>query len=331
MTRPSGRAARRHGGGLPTAGVFFLFTRLGGRDTIRGMKGGPPMRRRMALLALVNVLWGMSVIWSKHALSVGFTAMSLAFARYVMAALCLLPIHWRREGRPRLRRGDVLPMALSGVVGMGVYYIFEYNGISRTSAISASLILGAVPILTMVAEAVLDRRALGCWEAAGALASVAGVALVVLSGADEGEASLVGDLFILGAAVTWVAYIFLSRGLRAGYSSLAMNTWQAMFAAASLAPMAALEGCDWAAIPWDGWACAFILAAVCSALCYFLYGQLVGEMSPLASAIFINLIPLTTMAGGVAFLGEALTWPMLAGGGLIIGGIFLVNAGGRQG
>lgn len=287
------------------------------------------MRRQMTVLALVNVLWGMSVIWSKHALSVGFTAMTLAFVRYVMATLCLLPLLVWREGRPRLRRGDVLPMVLSGVVGMGVYYIFEYNGISRTSAISASLILGAVPILTMAAEAAFDRRRLGRRQAAGALASMAGVALVVLSGADEGQGSLVGDLFILGASVTWVVYIFLSRRLRAGYSSLAMNTWQALFAAVSLAPMAALEGCDWAAIPWDGWACAFILAAVCSALCYFLYGQVVGEMSPLASAIFINLIPLTTMVGGVAFLGEMLTWPMLLGGGMIIGSIFLVNLPGR--
>ena len=48
-------------------------------------------------------------------------------------------------------------------------------------------------------------------------------------------------------------------------------------------------------------------------------------MSPLASAIFINLIPLTTMVGGVVLLGEKLTWLTVVGGGMVIGSIFLVN------
>ena len=48
-------------------------------------------------------------------------------------------------------------------------------------------------------------------------------------------------------------------------------------------------------------------------------------MSPLASAIFINLIPLTTLLGGVLLLGETLTWQAALGGAMIIGSIFLVN------
>ena len=48
-------------------------------------------------------------------------------------------------------------------------------------------------------------------------------------------------------------------------------------------------------------------------------------LSPLASAIFINLIPLATMVAGVLFLGERLTWMTLLGGALNIGSIFMVN------
>ena len=68
-----------------------------------------------------------------------------------------------------------------------------------------------------------------------------------------------------------------------------------------------------------------VLAVICSALCYYLYGNALYEMSPLASAIFIILIPLTTMVGGVVLLGESLTWLTVAGGAMIIGSIFLVN------
>ena len=101
-----------------------------------------------------------------------------------------------------------------------------------------------------------------------------------------------------------------------------------MLAVAPLLPLAALEDCDLGAVTPSGWLAVGVLAVICSALCYWLYGTALYAMSPLASAIFINLIPLTTMVGGVCLLGETLTWQTVVGGGMIIGSIFLVNAKG---
>lgn len=283
------------------------------------------MRKQMMTLVFVNVMWGLSFIASKHAMNSGFTPMTLAFFRYVLAAMCLIPVLIKREKRLTLKKGDIIPMVLSGLMGITVYYFCEYNGISRTSTVSASLILAAIPIITMLVEAVVERRRLRGIQLAGAVISLAGVALIVLSGTDEGEASIVGDLFILGASAVWVAYIFISRKLRERYSSLSMNTWQALTALATLLPLAISDPCDLGAIPWDGWAAMAVLAVICSAWCYYLYGNALFAMSPLATAIFINLIPLTTMIGGVMLLGETLTWMTVAGGVMIIGSIFLVN------
>ena len=253
------------------------------------------MLRQVLSMVFCNVMWGLSFIASKHALLSGFSPMTLALVRYVMASACLLPMTLMKEKRLRLRRADILPMALSGLMGITLYYFFEYQGISRTSTVNASLI------------------------------SVAGTAIIVLGGSSEGAASLTGDLLILGASVVWVAYIFISRKLRDGYSSLSMNTWQALIALVTLIPMALADPCDVRAIPLSGWLAAAVLAVICSALCYWLYGNALHEMSPLASAIFINLIPLTTLLGGVLLLGETLTWQAALGGAMIIGSIFLVN------
>ena len=283
------------------------------------------MLRQVLSMVFCNVMWGLSFIASKHALSSGFSPMMLALVRYVMASACLLPMTLMKEKRLRLRRADILPMALSGLMGITLYYFFEYQGISRTSTVNASLILAAIPILTMVVEAVVDRRRMRGPQIAGAVISVAGTAIIVLGGSSEGAASLAGDLLILGASVVWVAYIFISRKLRDGYSSLSMNTWQALIALVTLIPMALADPCDLGAIPASGWLAAAVLAVICSALCYWLYGNALHEMSPLASAIFINLIPLTTLLGGVMLLGETLTWQAALGGAMIIGSIFLVN------
>lgn len=282
------------------------------------------MGGQIASMVFVNVMWGLSFIASKRAMNAGFTPMTLALTRYVMTALCFLPFAARREGL-RVEKRDLPMLALSGLMGITVYYFCEYNGIQRTSTSSASLILAAIPILTMVVEAVAWRRRMRPAQIVGACLSLAGVGLILLSSSDEGSASLIGDLFILGASIVWVAYIFISRRLRERYSSLKMNTIQSLTAVVTLLPLALPERCDVARVSWDGWAAVAVLAVICSALCYYLYGNALFEMNPLASAIFINLIPLTTLIGGAVLLNEQLTWLTLMGGGLIIGSIFLVN------
>lgn len=276
-------------------------------------------------MVFVNVMWGLSFIASKHAMNAGFTPMTLALFRYVVASACLVPITLITEKRMPLRKQDILPMILSGLTGITFYYFFEYYGIQRTSTVNASLILAAIPILTMLAEAVVYRTRLRPAQVAGAVISMIGVGMILFSGSNEGEASIVGDLLIMGASIVWVAYIFIGRRLRSQYTSLSMNSWQAITALITLLPLAVGEKCNLAAIPWDGWAAMAVLAVICSALCYYLYGNALFEMSPLASAIFINLIPLTTMVGGVVLLGEKLTWLTVVGGGMVIGSIFLVN------
>lgn len=282
------------------------------------------MKKQHLSMIFVNVMWGLSVVASKHAMNSGFTPLVLALVRYVIASACLVPALLKSEKRMSLKKRDMLPMALSGFVGITVYYFFEYHGINRTSAVDASLILAAIPILTMLTESVLFHTRMRLMQTVGSLVSLGGVALILVGSAQE-QASLTGNLLILGAAAVWVAYIFLSRRLREDYSSLAMNTWQALSALLTLIPLALTETCDIAAIPWDGWAAAAVLAAICSALCYYLYGNALPAMSPLASAIYINLIPLTTIIAGVMFLNESITWINAVGGLLIVVSIAMVN------
>jgi len=104
-----------------------------------------------------------------------------------------------------------------------------------------------------------------------------------------------------------------------------MNAWQAIFSLPTLFALAFIEKGEWQPIPWDGWLSMAGLALICSALCYFLYGSALSHLSPVAISIFINLIPLVTILGGVAFLKETVTVMQLSGGLLIVASIFLVN------
>ena len=291
------------------------------------------MHHPALLMVFVNVCWGLSFLLSKHGLNVGFTPMSLALFRYVFAFLSLVLVSGVSHGRSRSQRKkavlpdqrDVLPLILSGLTGITLYYFFEYNGIRRTSTVDASLILAAIPIMTMGADALVFKRPLRRVEVLGAVISLVGVGLVVLSGSNTGTGSLVGNLFVVGAGVVWVAYIFLCRDLRARYDSLQMNLWQSLVGMVAMVPLALLEGVSLPQIPLSGWLSALGLGVVCSALCYVLYGHAVRQLTPLQGSIFINIIPLTAMGAGVLFLSETLTLSSVVGGVLILLSILMIN------
>lgn len=276
-------------------------------------------------MVFINVMWGLSFIASKHAMNVGFTPMQLALWRYILTAAVLTPVVLFKEKRMRISRQDIIPLILSSLFGITLYYFFEYQGIKRTSAVNASLILAAIPILTLMVDTIAMKTKLRPAQAVGSALSLLGVYLVVRYGGGQGETSITGDLLVVGASLVWVGYIFVSRKLRGRYTSLSMNAWQALFSLPTLLPLALMEKGDWKPIPIDGWLAMAGLALICSALCYFLYGSALSHLSPVAISIFINLIPLVTILGGVAFLKETVTLLQMAGGLLIVASIFLVN------
>jgi drug/metabolite transporter (DMT)-like permease len=67
------------------------------------------------------------------------------------------------------------------------------------------------------------------------------------------------------------------------------------------------------------------LAIFCSALSNFLYVYALSRMGPIAVSPYVNLIPVVGVLGGVAILGEAITWLQVFGGVVILAGVLIVS------
>jgi drug/metabolite transporter (DMT)-like permease len=282
----------------------------------------------MPLLAIWGtvVFWGLSFVASKTILNSGVPPMTMVAIRFVVATILLNVLLRRVEPGARLRRREILPLALSGLSGITVYFFFEAQGIKLTSASHASLIIAVIPVLTLLAEAVLYRTRVGWVSGLGVLLSVAGVALVVRQPGSAGAGSTwAGDLFMFGACVSWVAYILLSKNLHKRMSELAITAYQSIFGTAFLVPLALIEMPRWVAItPLAGLSLAY-LALFCSALANFLYVFALSRLGPITVSPFINLIPVIGVLGGVALLGESMGWGQIVGGVVILGGVLLVS------
>jgi len=292
----------------------------------------PPAPRGRRTLPLLSVwgtvlFWGLSFVASKTILNSGVPPMTMVCIRFVAATVVLNVFLRRFDPRARLTRQDVLPLAVSGFFGVTIYFFFESRGIRLTSASHASMIIAVIPVVTVAAEAVLFRTRVTWHTAVGILLSVVGVVFVVRPpGAPPGEAfSLVGDLFMFGACVSWVVYIILSRNLYRRLSEIAITAYQSVFGTAFLIPLALLEMHQWVPItPAAGLSLAY-LALFCSALSNFLYVFALSRLGPIAVSPYVNLIPVVGVLGGVVILGERIVPAQVLGGVVILAGVLLVS------
>lgn len=271
----------------------------------------------MLMLIFVNVMWGLSFIFSKTALSEGMPVMTLAFWRYAFTAAMLLPMCLKMEGGIRL--GKWAPRALlTTLLGITVYFYFEYSGLQRTTASAASLILALVPMLTLVFRVVFYRERISRMRWFAVVLSLVGAYFVIMTDGSEGSGTLAGNLLMVCACLCWTGYILTTPKLMESCSSMRVSTWQAVAAMITLAPFALAERSAWVPVSMTAWLCIFLLAAVCSALCYVLYNEAIRTVDSLTVSLTINLNPVAACVGGALLLSEMLTPMQLFGGVLII-------------
>ena len=194
--------------------------------------------RRFAELGVlvVMVFWAGNFIVVKGAIGVlppiGFT-----FLRYCVAAVTLLVLLRWREGAIRLPHGDIIRIALLGIVGFGCYQILWPVALQSIPAGDSALLIAATPVITAVLAMSIGADTPNPVKLAGALVSFSGVALVVAAG--EGldlRSSVVGDVLTLLAAACWAVYSVFGATVLRRHSPLVTTTWAIVAGTLFIAP-----------------------------------------------------------------------------------------------
>ncbi|MBQ7785523.1 MAG: DMT family transporter [Clostridia bacterium] len=271
----------------------------------------------IAALILVNVMWGMSFIFSKTALSEGMPVMTLALLRFLIASAMLVPLCLKAEGSIRL--GKWAPLGLiTTLLGITIYFYFEHTGIKHTTAAAASLILALVPMLTLLFRVVFCRERISRVRTFAVVLSLVGAYFVIMVGSGEGAGTLYGNLLMVCACLCWTGYILATPRLMENCSSLRVSTWQAVAAVITLLPFSLAERSAWVPVSAKAWLCIFLLAAGCSALGYVLYNDAIRTVDTLTVSLTININPIAACIGGALLLHEHMTLTQLLGGALIL-------------
>ncbi|MDR2098381.1 MAG: DMT family transporter, partial [Spirochaetaceae bacterium] len=188
----------------------------------------------------------------------------------------------------------------------------------------ASIITGAIPVITMAAEAFFLRRAVLKLQWLGAFVSIAGIALIfgvsiALSG------SLSGYLFMAGTVICWTAYSFLTPSLFSRRSRVYIVFWQSVFGFAGFVPFALMEIPKWGTPDLTVSLHILFLGLVCSALCYCFYVKSLETLGISISALFINFVPVISVIAGIFVMGDRLSPLQWFGASLTIAGVYMAS------
>lgn len=281
-------------------------------------------KTRRATLAgvLVATIWGLTFLSIKVSVR-ELGPMTLAASRFVVACLLLPLIARIAKQSLAVKARDIPLLALGGLVGVTLYFWCENNGVMLLSASEASIIVGTIPIITLLLEMVVYRSSPAPRVWAGIILSFIGVALIVLR-SGSASSSPEGYLFMAGAALAWPAYGFLTKPLSGRYPLLAVTFWQLFFGMLFCLPLAALEGP--ARFPSLLVSLNVLYLGVFgSALGYLLYVIMLEAIGAGRSSVFINLIPVVSVAAAFLLLGERLSLLQAAGGLVAISGVYLAT------
>lgn len=275
------------------------------------------------------VFWAGNFIVVKGAIGilppVGFT-----FLRYSLAAVTLLALLRWREGAIRLPRGDVVPIALLGIVGFGCYQIIWPVALQTIPAGDSALLIATTPVITALLAVATGADAPNRVKLLGALVSFLGVAVVIAAGQGLNlGVSLVGDLLTLVAALCWALYTVFGAGILRRHSPLMATTWAIVAGTLFMAPVgiAQLATVDLSVVgPAVALAVVYAgtLAAGFSNVIVFHGLKLLG---PTRVSAFQFLVPALAVVLAAIFLGEPIRLVQVLGGIVILAGVALLRRG----
>lgn len=279
-------------------------------------------------LSLAAAIWGGMYAFSSWVLGRGFIGpFTLLAIRLFVSAALLGTVMLLTGGKRRLALGkaEVGEVVLIGVVGYVISLGAQFVGTKLSGSAHGSLLTGIAPsFIVLFARLFLGEQADGRRLAAVGLATAGASAIVVPNLAGQ-SGSLLGDMMLVIAGVSWGLYTVLSKRFSAKRGALAATFWASVVGAVVNLPLAAMEpppmpASEWPALAWVGLAYICILS---TSVAFYLWNAGFELMSANVGSLFFFVQPLVGAGLGWALLGEALGGWFFVGAALIGMGILL--------
>ncbi|WP_030694627.1 EamA family transporter [Streptomyces globisporus] len=287
-----------------------------------------------AALGIVYVVWGSTYLGIRIVVETLPPFLS-GGARFVTAGLLLAAIVAWRQGPAALR---VTRRELGSAVLVGLLLILGGNGLvvlAETSIPSglAALLVAAVPVWVVLLRTVFgDRPGPGAYG--GVLLGFAGLGVLTVPGL-SGEVKIGGVLLVLVAALLWSVGSVSSARLSMPANPFTASAYEMLAGGLAALTLGLLrgehQGLDLGAVSGRSWAALAYLVVFGSLVAFTAYAWLLQTAPVSLAATYAYVNPVVAVLLGALVLDEALTWPILLGGAIVVGGVCLIVSTERRG
>lgn len=292
-----------------------------------------------ACLALSMSLVGSYVALSKP-LVAAFPVFLLAWLRFGIGALAMLPWLRKPADEPPMTRSTRQLVFLESFLGNFLFSICMLFGVSLTSAVSAGVIMAAIPaVIALMSWAFLGERINGrVWTAVAC--SALGIGLLALSTSEQTmshgrgpEADFtqkmhwLGNLLVLGAVLCEAAYAVIGKKLTGALGPKRISALINLWGFALVTPMGL-----WLALRFDFggvapgiWLLLVFYALAASVWTVWLWMTGLKTVPASQGGVFTVMLPISAALVGVLALGERLTGVQAIAFALALLGVLLAT------
>lgn len=292
------------------------------------MDGGRPAfdwRVHLALLAVQVIFGGFHVV--AKAVLFRLDPFALVGIRVLVAAPILVLIAWRVDG-VLPHRSDLPGLALLGFLGVFANQLLFINGLERTAATNAAILMPSIPVFAVAVGAMLRIERVGRARFAGiVLAAVGALVMVNPLKFSLADGTLLGNGLILCNCLCFASFLVVQRPI------LRRLPWRTVIAGAFAFGALGMAAVTWPRIAavevgalgagvWWGLGYIVLFPTVLS---YSLNTWAVRRSSPSLTAAYTTFQPVATATLAAIFLAESPGWVQAVGFGLIGGGLWVVS------
>jgi len=282
---------------------------------------------------LLSLFWGLAFTVIKLGLS-DMSWLTLTLLRFVVAC-CSFGLYFAVASRSfrSIALRDLPGVAALGFTGFTGYHVFLNFGERFTTAGTASLVIAVTPALIALLAAGFLKERLPSSRVGGIFLAFLGLAAMLLltqRGGGEWSVSLsVGGALIAPSAALSALYSVIGKPYLQRYPPLVVVFYALLFGTLFTLPLALADvpriASETVALSPVGWFAVLFLGVFSTFAGYGIWYQVLKATEASAAGAYLYLTTLVAIVSGILLLQESLTFPLLAGGVMVMFGVYFAQ------
>jgi drug/metabolite transporter (DMT)-like permease len=285
-------------------------------------------------LLVVALIYGGNYIIAKNVMDNGYVP-PLAFILFRVTA-AILPF-WLIGlfVKEKVSLQDHKRLILCAVFGVAINQMFFFYGLHLGTAIHASLLATATPIIVLPVSAVLIAERITPRKVIGILVGCVGAVVLILHQSNQESPpvnALLGDIMVFINAVAYAVYLVLVKSLTAKYHPVTISKWTFFYGWFMVAPFGwqGAIAVDFSTFNEDIWLSFIYVLLFTTFLAYLLNAMALEIANPSLVSIYIYLQPVIAVVLAIYLGLEKPDTIILLCAMFIFTGVYLVGKRKKQ-